>query len=69
MAKYLIFALLFITVVYEMPLGVCLVLSHILQKENSSRNCRISFYRAGKRDAMQNFICYSPEKLKDYLLI
>lgn len=69
MAKYLIFVLLFITVVYEMPLGVCLVLSHILQMENSSRNCRISFYRAGKRDAMQNFICYSPEKLKDYLLI
>lgn len=55
------------TVVYEMFLGVCFVLCHVLQKENKCRNCRVLFYRLGKRGAIQTFICCSPGKLKDYL--
>lgn len=61
------YELSFKTVVYEMFLGVCFVWSHVLQKENKCRNCRVLFYRLGKRGAIQTFICCSPGKLKDYL--
>lgn len=52
---------------YDVPWGLLCVIC-ILQKENKChRNCRVLFYRLGKRGVIQAFGCCGPGKLKDCL--